>query len=65
MRNDRTSGRRRSFGGPAPDAYYLPSAASTPEEIVIVAALKRCGGDGVPPQSPQRGGGDPGKDALF
>lgn len=65
MRNDRTSGRRRSFGGPAPDAYYLPSAASTPEEIVIVAALKRCGGDGVPSKSLQREAGIRDKDAFY
>lgn len=65
MRNDRASGRRRSFGGPAPDAYYLPSAASTPEEIVIVAALKRCGGDGVPSKSLQREAGIRDKDAFY
>ena len=65
MRNDRTSGRRRTFGGPAPDAYSLPSAASTPEEIVIVAALKRCGGDGVPSKSLQREAGIRDKDAFY
>ena len=61
MRNGRT----RSYGGPAPDAYYLPSAASTPEEIVIVAALKRCGGDGVPSKSLQREAGIRDKDAFY
>lgn len=65
MRNDRTPNRRRTFGGPAPDAYYLPSAASTPEEIVIVAALKRCGGDGVPSKSLQREAGIRDKDAFY
>lgn len=65
MRNDRTSGRQRTFGGPAPDAYTLPSAASTPEEIVIVAALRRCGGDGVPSKALQREAGIRSKDAFY
>jgi len=65
LRNDRTPNRRRTLGGPAPDAYYLPSAASTPEEIVIVAALKRCGGDGVPSKSLQREAGIRDKDAFY
>ena len=50
-RNGNRNGSRGGFGkrtfGPT-DAYELPSAASTLEEKVIVAALKRCGGDGVP-----------------
>ncbi len=64
MRNDRTAGRRRSFGGQEADAYR-PSAASTPEEIMIVAALKRCGGDGVPSKSLQREAGIRSKDAFY
>ncbi len=63
MRNTRGGG--RSFGGPAPAAYWMPSAASTPEEIVIVAALKRCGGDGVPEKSLQRESGIRSKDAFY
>ena len=48
---------RRVFGAPAEDAYRLPSAASTPEELLLLGALKRCGGDGVPSKSLQREAG--------
>ncbi len=49
MRNDRTSGRRRSFGGPAPDAYYLPSAASSLEDKGEVTVDKDHWAKLVPP----------------
>ena len=59
-RNGNRNGRSSNFGkrtfGPT-DAYELPSSASTLEEKVIVAALKRCGGDGVPSRSLQREAG--------
>ena len=54
---------RRTFG--PTDAYELPSSASTLEEKVIVAALKRCGGDGVPSRSLMREAGIHDKDAFY
>ena len=67
-RNGNRNGSRGNFGkrtfGPT-DAYELPSAASTLEEKVIVAALKRCGGDGVPSRSLQREAGIHDKDAFY
>ena len=67
-RNGIRNGSRGNFGkrtfGPT-DAYELPSAASTLEEKVIVAALKRCGGDGVPSRSLQREAGIHDKDAFY
>lgn len=64
----RSGGRGNSFGkrtfGPS-EAYELPSSASTLEEKVIVAALKRCGGDGVPSRSLQREAGIRDKDAFY
>lgn len=65
MRNDRTSGRRRTFGEPQQDAYTLPSAATTPQELLILGALKRCGGDGVPSKSLQREAGIRDKDSFY
>ena len=56
---------RRVFGAPAGDAYQLPSAASTPEELLILGALKRCGGDGVPSKSLQREAGIRDKDSFY
>ena len=47
------------------ESYTLPSAANTPEEMLIVAALKRCGGDGVPSKSLQRESGVRNKDAFY
>ena len=65
--NRRSGGRvvshQRTFG--PTDAYELPSAASTLEEKVIVAALKRCGGEGVPSRSLQREAGIRDKDAFY
>lgn len=60
----------RSFGGGsgAPttaETYSLPSAASTIEEKLILAALKRCGGDGVPARALQRESGIRDKDAFY
>ena len=60
------SGRDRRRGGPRPaqpaksfgaEAYEPPSAAKTLEEKLIVAALKRCGGEGVPAKSLMREAG--------
>ena len=45
--------------------YELPSAAKTIEEKLVVAALKRCGGGGVPAQSLFRGAGVNDKNPLF
>lgn len=45
--------------------YELPSAAKTIEEKLIVAALKRCGGDGVPAKSLLREAGIRDKDAFY
>ena len=56
---------RRTFGSPDQDAYTLPSAASTPEELLILGALKRCGGDGVPSKSLQRESGIRDKDSFY
>ncbi len=59
----------RSFGGAgAPttaETYSLPSAANTIEEKLIVAALKRCAGDGVPERALQRESGIRDKDAFY
>lgn len=56
---------RRTFGAPGGDAYQLPSAATTPEELLILGALKRCGGDGVPSKSLQRESGIRDKDSFY
>lgn len=65
---NRNNSRRGGFGkrtfGPT-EAYELPSSASTLEEKVIVAALKRCGGDGVPSRSLQREAGIHDKNAFY
>jgi len=45
--------------------YELPSAAKTIEEKLIVAALKRCGGDGVPAKSLLREAGIRDKDVFY
>lgn len=45
--------------------YELPSAAKTIEEKLIVAALKRCGGDGVPAKSLLREAGISDKDVFY
>ena len=67
-RNGNRNGRSGNFGkrtfGPT-DAYELPSSASTLEEKVVVAALKRCGGDGVPSRSLQREAGIHDKDTFY
>lgn len=56
---------RRVFGAPGEDAYTLPSAATTPEELLILGALRRCGGDGVPSKSLQRESGIRDKDSFY
>ncbi len=43
----------------------MPSSASTLEEKVIVAALKRCGGDGIPSRSLMREAGIRDKDTFY
>ena len=43
----------------------MPSSVSTLEEKVIVAALKRCGGDGVPSRSLMREAGIRDKDTFY
>lgn len=60
----RNFGPRRENGGSAggrrfttEEPYELPSTAKTLEEKLIVAALKRCGGDGVPMKSLRREAG--------
>ncbi len=54
------------FAGPSSvESYQLPSAVVTIEEKLIVAALKRCGGDGVPSRSLQRESGVTSKDAFY
>lgn len=65
-RPPRRSSPVRIFAGPtAAETYALPSAANTIEEKLIVAALKRCGGDGVPSRSLQRESGVRDKDAFY
>lgn len=54
-RNHRTTG----------EVYEIPSAARTIEEKLIVAALKRCGGDGVPSKSLMRESGVREKDSFY
>lgn len=53
--------RNRSFGGnrrrTTAEVYEVPSTARTIEEKFIIAALKRCGGDGVPEKSLMRESG--------
>lgn len=51
---ERRNGPGRSGGE---EAYELPSTARTLEEKLIVAALKRCGGEGVPVKSLMRESG--------
>jgi len=55
-------GRGRSSEG---EPYELPSAAKTLEEKLIVTALKRCGGDGVPSKSLMREAGIRDKDDFY
>ena len=62
-RNGRGNFGKRTFG--PTEAYELPSSASTLEEKVIVAALKRCGGDGVPSRSLMREAGIREKDTFY
>lgn len=60
----RSGGRTpRVFSSPEP--YELPGAAKTLEEKLIVAALKRCGGDGVPAKSLLREAGVTDKTAFY
>lgn len=47
------------------EPYELPSAAKNLEEKLIVAALKRCGGDGVPSKSLMREAGIRDKDDFY
>ncbi len=47
------------------EPYELPGAAKTLEEKLIVAALKRCGGDGVPSKSLMREAGIRDKDDFY
>ena len=54
---------KRTFA--PPEKYELPSAASSWEEKLIVAALKRCGGDGMPSRSLQREAGLSDKNAFY
>lgn len=54
-RNHRTTG----------EVYEVPSTARTIEEKLIVAALKRCGGDGVPSKSLMRESGVRDKDSFY
>ncbi len=61
----RPSGHSRVSGPSSVESYQLPSAATTMEEKLIVAALKRCGGDGVPSKSLQRESGVSNKDAFY
>ena len=68
---------RKKFGGGAlkgggrgrqvasAQSYELPSAAKTIEEKLIVAALKRCGGEGVPAKSLMREAGITDKEAFY
>ena len=62
-RNGRGNFGKRTFG--PTETYELPSSASTLEEKVIVAALKRCGGDGVPSRSLMREAGIREKDTFY
>lgn len=62
-RNGRGNFGKRTFG--PTEAYELPSSANTLEEKVIVAALKRCGGDGVPSRSLMREAGIREKDTFY
>ncbi len=56
----------RTFSGPSSAESYSPSsAAHSLEEKFIVAALKRCGGEGVPSRSLQRESGIRDKDAFY
>lgn len=63
MRNHRPT--KRSFGPSSVESYTLPSAAGTTEELLIIGALKRCGGDGVPSKALQRESGIRDKDAFY
>lgn len=47
------------------EPYELPSAAVTVEEKLIVAALKRCGGNGVPSKSLMREAGIRNKEDFY
>lgn len=67
-RNGNGRGRGNGYGKRTfapPEKYELPSAASSWEEKLIVAALKRCGGDGVPSRSLQREAGLSDKNAFY
>lgn len=63
--------RNRSFDGfhrerrETAERYEVPSTARTLEEKLIVAALKRCGGDGVPSKSLMRESGVRMKDSFY
>lgn len=61
MRNHKSA----APGGNSVESYTLPSAANTPEEMLIIAALKRCGGDGVPSKALHRESGVRDKDAFY
>lgn len=62
-RNGRGNFGKRTFG--PTEAYELPSSASNLEEKVIVAVLKRCGGDGVPSRSLMREAGIREKNTFY
>lgn len=57
--------RNRSFDHSTGEIYEVPSTANTIEEKLIVAALKRCGGDGVPSKSLMRESGVRDKDSFY
>ena len=60
----KSSGRKpRTVSSSQP--YELPSAAKTIEEKLIVAALKRCAGDGIPSKSLMREAGISDKAAFY
>ncbi len=65
----RYHGQRRSPGfygsQQTEEPYELPGAPKTLEEKLIVAALKRCGGDGVPAKSLMREAGIRDKDEYY
>ncbi len=65
----RRFGNRKIRGGgrslASAQTYELPSAAKTIEERLVVQALKRCGGDGVPSKSLMREAGVSDKYAFY
>ncbi len=61
----RNAGPRTFSGHSSAESYSPSSAAHSLEEKFIVAALKRCGGEGVPSRSLQRESGIRDKDAFY